>query len=237
MRTEVMKKIKERGYWEIVLRPRADRPDGKNATFGELVRLIEDSQVQRRGMPYPFLKKTRFSDYKIVDARLESSMHYVFYLSTFRFHRGGLFVHHLGMPEDRWDDAPPPFVPWDYARQNPRPDPPFLDFRSTIHQLTEIFLFASRLASRGVFGDRVGILIRLHGTSGRILKFDGPLPALERHNCRTDPIEVVRAVKTPYELWLERDELAVDACIGIFDLFNFPSACIRGVLVSAQESP
>ncbi len=235
-RAGVMRKIRERGYWEIVLEPPAGRPGDEKIAYDELVRLVKDNGARRRGMPYPFMKRTEFSDYGNAGGRLESSLHYASHLSSFAFHPSGRFVQHLGMPEDRRDDAARPFVPWDYAMQNPRPDPPFLGFRSTIHQLTEIFLFASRLASLGVFGDRARILVRLHGTGGRVLEFDAPPSLFGRHECGTDTIEAADVVKTPFELMLERDELAVDACIGVFGLFGFASEHTRGALKSAQES-
>ena len=231
-----MQKIKERGYWEIVLKPESGRPDSQEIAFDDMVRLVEDNQVRRRGVSYPFLKRTRFSDYRNAESCLESSLHYMLNLSSFVFHPSGRFVQHLGMPEDRWDDATRPFVPWDYTRQNPRPDPPFLDFRSTICQLTEIFLFASRLASLDVFGARAEILIRLHGTGGRVLKFDTPPLLPSRYECSTDQIEAGKVTKTPYELRLERDRLAVDACIGIFGFFGFASEHTRDALESAQKS-
>ncbi len=231
---EVMEKIKERGYWEIALEAPADRHGGEKFTFDELVRLIEDSQVGHRIMPYPLLKKPPFSDYVDAGTRVESYAHWADFLFLFRFYRSGRFVHYLGLPEDRRDDVPPPFAEWDPVMQKPRPDPPFLGFRSTVHQVTEIFLFASRLARKGVFGDRVRILIKLHDTRGRILKFDNPVPF--EYKCRADTIGVAEATKTPYELMLEHDKLAADACAGAFEPFGLPSEPAKIAIKGAQES-
>ncbi len=233
MSAEVMEKIKERGYWEIVMKPGAGQCDEEKFTFGELEGMIEYAQVRYRYMHYP-LPKTRFGGYGNVGTRLESHMHYGRYLSLFRFYRSGKFVHYLGMPEDRLGDDPSPRARWDPAARKPRPDPPFLDFGSTMCQLTEVFLFASKLAARGAFGDRVRILIKLHGTNRRILtSYNRPL---KPHECGRGTIEVDEVAKTPYELWRERDKLAVSACIGVCGAFGLSSAYLKSGLEGVQEA-
>lgn len=104
-----------------------------------------------------------------------------------------------------------------------------------IYQLTEIFLFASRLADKGVFGDRANIQVELHYLKGKVLHYTdrSDFPFNNEYVCREDVV-ASRCKKTPAELKARRDDLAVKECAKILEHFQFSSEHVRDGLKSDQ---
>lgn len=235
---EIKAKIKERGYWEIAFKPNPTQYQEKKFTHEQLRQWLEKYQVQYRGWYYPhFSDRTDFGDYYNVQGYVESYVHWGSSIEIFRFYQSGQFVHYMGMQEDRLDDHPPFFEQWRSDMQKPPPEQLFLEPTMTLYQLTEIFLFASDLASEGVFGDQVQISIKLHNMNHRFLKSLDRLRApFHSRECHTEMIEIGPITMTPEELKLDHDKLAIDKTIEILALFDFKSEHIRKVLERDQEN-
>lgn len=232
---EIKEKIKERGYWEIVLKP-TQYPE-KKFTHKQLRDWLEKHQVQYRGWYYPHLSENRdFGDYYNAQGYVESFVHWGSYLEIFRFYQSGKFVHYMGMQEDRLNDMPSLYVQWTPDMQKPPPEQLFLEATMTLYQFTEIFLFASKLASDGVFGDQVQISIKLHNMNHRFLRsLDVRRAPFHERECHTEVIELDTITKTPEELKSEHDKLAIDQTIEILALFDFTSEHIGKVFQDDQK--
>ncbi len=226
----------ERGYWEIVLRP-TKYPETK-LTHDDLREILEASQVTQRGWYYPHISKsTKFGDYYNTNDGVEAWVHWAAYVEIFRFYKSGQFVHYMGCWEDRENDHPPMFTEWNPNLQQPPPEQPFLEPISALYTLTEILLFASRLASKNVFGKQVYISIKLHNTLHRILKtVDLRRSGFHYRECHSENIELEPITISTKDLELEHDKLAIDKTIELLTLFNFTSEHLRSSLEKDQKN-
>lgn len=232
---EIKKKIKERGYWEIVLTP-AQFPE-KKFTHQQLRDWLEKHQVRYRGWYYPHLSTNiDFGDYYNAQGYVESYVHWGPNIEIFRFYQSGQFVHYKGMEEDRMDDLPPLFAQWNPDMQKPPPKQLFLEPTMALYHLTEIFLFASDLASERVFGNQVQISIKLHNMNHRFLKsLDIRRSGFHSRECHTEVIELGPIIITPEKLKLDHDKLAINQAIEVLALFDFTSEHIIKVFEEDQK--
>ncbi|MCH7647177.1 MAG: hypothetical protein IIA83_01030 [Thaumarchaeota archaeon] len=225
---EIKDKIKERGYWEIVLKP-TQYPE-KLFSLNELRNILEECQVRHREWYYPHISNHQeYGDYYNVDNYVESWIRWGEHAEVFRFYQSGQFIHYKGMPEDRRDDHPPLFTKWDPSFEHPPPTQSFLKPFMALYSLTEIFLFASKLAQKEVFGEDIYISIKLHGQLHRILKTVDPMRAgfVHHNECHSKTIDLGPSVVTREQLRLEHDEMAVKNAIRVLELFNYTSEHLK----------
>ena len=140
---EILTKIKQRGYYQITQRPSST---SNNLSFSELEDVIKTNQVRHRGLYYPHVADHRFGKFQRVENFLESFQFFRIYVQIWRFYKSGQFRAYLGLPEDRWDDRPPFRMPRNEGMESEIPHTKFLEPIMTIYQMTEIWLFASRLS-------------------------------------------------------------------------------------------
>ena len=198
--------------------------------IGDLKTLVEANQVRHRGVPFPILAKGNNSNYYPHDTYLESFAQLGnYYLSAFRFYQSGQIVNYVKMAEDPTDDGSEPSSHTLSRKRDLSP-------QACIYQLTEIFLFASRLSTHGVFGDRANIQFKLHNLKGRVLtdKESRHFSFSGEHTCHTNSISRCYQ-KTPAELQTEHDDLALDACVEILEHFDFESKYAREGLKNEQQ--
>jgi len=233
---EVQQKIKERGYWEIVLRP--FQFQDKKFSHQQLRNWLQKHQVTNRGWYYPHISENKdYGDYYNVQGYVESYVHWSSYVENFRFYQSGQYVHYKGMQEDRINDDIPLSSQWNTSMQNPPPKQLFLEPIMALYQLTEIFLFASRLASEGVFGEQAVISIKLHNMNHRILRtLDFRRPGFYNRECHSQKIELGPFIKTPKDLESEYAKLAIDNAIGILALFDYTSNTLRDTFEKDQQN-
>lgn len=114
---------------------------------------------------------------------------------------------------------------------------PFLEPIAALYTLTEILLFASKLASKNVFGKQVHISIKLHNTLHRILKtVDIRRSGFHHRECHSENIELDPITISTKDLELEHDKLAIDKTIELLTLFNFTSEHLRSSLEKDQKN-
>ena len=233
---QVKEKIFERGYWEIILRPVEYNEQKLN--FNEIRRLLETHQVQYLGWYYPHLSDNRkHGDYYNKENFVQSFVHWGEYLEIFRFYRSGQFIHYKGLREDRLADTPPLFAEWTPEMQTVPPEQLFLEPTITLYTLTEILLFASRLAIDGVFGDEAQIYVKLHNMNHRILRsLDIRRSGFHYRECHSEIIELGPITLSTDVLKSEHKKLAIDWTIEVLTQFNFTSEHIRGVLEKDQNN-
>lgn len=229
---DIIKQIKQCGYWEVVLKPEPPQYDKHRFSLDDLQNLIRTHQVRHRGIPFPDISTRGNGNYYNKETFVESFTQIRNYLAAFRFYQSGQFVCYVRMVEDARGTGGSIFDPID-PQQNER----YLSSVTCMYQLTEIFLFASRLATKGVFGNRANIEITLHNLKGRVLRHDAKncLSCSDDCVCHTDKIPCNHQ-KTPEELQAEHDDLALKECAKILALFNFPSKYIPEALKSDQQN-
>ena len=228
---EIKTKIMEHGYWEIVLKP-AKYPDEK-VTDKQLRNWLKKHQVRYRGWYYPHFAKGINEYYNAQESYMESYVHHECFLEVFRFYQSGQFIQYMGIKEDRLDPESLRFTQWT-PTQRPPSEQHYLDLTMTLYQLTEIFLFAAKLAADGVFSDQAQISIKIHGTNHRSLRFRNFIPSLDEYECHAEPIILEPVVISPEGLKTEHNKLAIDAVVKILTYFDFTSEHIEKILEVEQ---
>jgi hypothetical protein len=161
---ELEQQIRSRGYWRVVIRPSlfiAER-----APLRALETIARDTVVQLRGWDYPHFPRdgvTRGDD--SIEAPTEAA--FIAHLELWRLYQSGQFIHLFGMREDWVGETPLPGL------GNVKPGE-LLSLESTLYTITEIFLFAARLAQRMALGPEVIVEYGLHGLQNRTLATFNP---------------------------------------------------------------
>ncbi len=164
--TKVLDKIRERGYWSIVIRPATF--DDSRIPYADLFSIIERKSVRYRGWDYPCVyqgRQQRGSDWIGIEYEGDLS------IEAWRFHTSGLFIHHFAMFGEWRDESkhfwrPEPNETWEPYQ--------FIYYMNTIYSFVEIFEFASRLALSPAGGPQMRVDITINNIQGRKLVSENP---------------------------------------------------------------
>jgi len=135
-----------------------------------------------------------------------------------RFYRSGQFIHLFALREDHMDVAS--ILPMRYP---PRPSRAgYVSFVSTTYQVTEVFEFAARLASKDIFRTSAFISIGLYNIKDHeLISFNAN--RFLRHGyvyAVDDPIIIEKEIPQQ-ELVANPDDFALNFVIEIFERFNW----------------
>lgn len=224
-------KIKSGPHWRVAIRPSRMTPG--LVAFAAMEKAIAASQVRLRRWPYPSADAARRGTNWIeAEQGRQGSAEY------WRLFRSGQFVHLIAVDEDAWVD--PDSDSWFHV---PRPsvcagNGTFLDITSTVFRLTEVHLFASRLADAVGFGEACQIAIDLHGMRERELANVAPnylYPT--RFVSHIDAIHYEPAAVSLLELRGRAEELAREAAAYVFERFGWdaPPARLAGIQSELQS--
>lgn len=157
MSNDILNKIKSRGYWEIIIRPRFFSKD-RLSSLPEAERQLRDCQVTLRGWYFPRIKEVkRGLDF------IEESISIRGINEAWRFYQSGQLIFYRSLTED-WREERGTLV---YKAGE------ILSILSALYAVSEIFEFAARLAQRGILMPEGFIRINLIGTRDRRLVFWG----------------------------------------------------------------
>ena len=161
MTASLLDKIKSQGYWHIVIRP-ATFTQERIPTLRQCRKLIEDNQVKYRGWYFPHFDER---DIKRGPDYIELGVSFRSINETWRFFQSGQLAFFSGLAED-WVSEDP--VLSEGFRNDLKPST-VLDILSVLHQLSELYEFAARLAQRDVYGDALVVNVTLANIKGRQL--------------------------------------------------------------------
>jgi hypothetical protein len=222
--TDVVSKIKSRGYWSATIRPAVFSED--RVPFAELEELISSCVVRLRGWPLPFIdydqrRTIRAANWVGQDVDAESVSHF----EAWRFFTSGLFTQLRSFSADwRPDDAP---------KRNLQDYDSLIEVWEVLYSLTEIFELAARLALTPAGGESMVVDVSMEelgrrglivGQSNR-LEFPRPYPAPQG--------ELRRVARVSREsLVASSGDLAVSMALEIFERFGWSPA--REQLIAHQ---
>jgi len=216
---ETLQKIKTRGYWEVLIRP-GEFLENRIEPIGKCNEVVRDLAVQWRGWPYPCYEiKTRPTTAKdYIEQAVDSGFHIEFW----RYYQSGQFAHFLSMREDWFAEEKVMSLP-------PIPPGQVLWISIAVWHFTEVYEFASRLASKGLLGDTCKLSVVLHGTKGRTLTYPQEARLLyETYTCSTDPVPHEITIPTT-DLMTRSSELALEAAVWTFQRFNWHRITTKGL--------
>lgn len=222
--SDLEKKIRSRGYWQVVIRPASFNAERVDSLL-KLEEAFREAHVQLRGWDYPHSPRegtTRHADF------IQGAVDWESYHEIWRLYQSGQFVHLFGMREDWWSES---------TLGDPQVQPgEALSFVSALYTFTEIFAFAARLTESLPLGPEVVVSYRLVGLQNRKLdSFDRDrIPLFPEKRVAKDVHELSRQVTSDVaQLVAESPKLAIDASVQLFERFGWSAS--REVLFDAQR--
>lgn len=228
---EMLEIVKQRGYFEIRFIPHF----ASNLTFTDLETIIRKNQVKHRGTFYPHIADHKFGKFQRVENYIESFHHWGQTAEIWRFYKSGQFKQFRGFMEDRWDGHPPLGVQWDPEMETPVPENTFFEPIVKIWEMTEMFLFASKLANE--LKCELTIEIKLHKMENRQLQMraGGRFGFGVQYVCHTDTITLDSLSVSAEELQIKHDELAGKEMLEIFSYFGWDAPHITSIIKEEQK--
>lgn len=210
---EKLKKITSRGYWEIIIHP--DRFEKEQIShLGECKEIIRQSKVSLRGWDFPHYDR-REEPISGIDY-VEQFIDFAGQIEYWRYYQSGQFIFFKGLKED--------WVEEDGILGRNRLDiTPMTSLAviNTLYIFTEIFKFASHLASNRLLGSSCKIQTILHHAKSRKLLFFDSIHDLHRNYvCGIEKLPYEKIVSTS-QLLSAFNELALDATIWVYQRFNW----------------
>ena len=216
-----LKKIKTRGYWQVILRPTRIQENVLESVT-KAKELIQTSAVQFRGWDYPhFPTQTRdHQDVYVGDNdSIEGWIDWDNYKEVWRFYTNGQFIHLFGLREDWWEEHS-----WLNADDPLRKIKPgtIWEVINTVYSLTEMYAFFSNLI-QSLPVEEVTIDISLIGTKNRKLHISDFMraPLFMDYTCRLDKVNLPKKIYNKDELIANYVDLAFDQVIYLFHRFNW----------------
>jgi hypothetical protein len=158
MSNEILEKIKSRGYWHVLIRPKRFIEE-RIPHLPECEQIISRYQIQHRGWYFPHIN---LSDIRRGVDYIEMSTSFMGINESWRFFQSGQFVFYRGLKEDWFEDQPQ----WPGGEIKPGA---VLALTTPLFQLSEVYEFASRLGQARILDREVRIFVNLVKTQGRIL--------------------------------------------------------------------
>ena len=211
--SELLEKIKSRGYWQISIRPRSFNQN-RVADISMLLSLLSRCVVQIRGWDFPHIDQRSYPEFGNDWVGQESDWDY--HKGIWRLYQSGQFVYLVGMAIDWREESN--IWPADTV-QKPMT---LLGVGDTIFTFTEIMEFASQLAMTDAGDDAMHIDVKVVNIQGRFLYVDSPRRMPFTNPYRTSMTEF------QYSKDISRSELlssyksnAIDASVQLFKRFGW----------------
>jgi len=190
--SELLSKIRSRGYWSVIIRPNTFQ-EKRASEITALYPILQKTSVQFRGWDFPNLgiRSPLHVDVDWVGQELDyGDIHEIW-----RFYQSGQFIHISSLPID-WRDQ----SSWWPADKDWKAGA-FLGTGDVVFRFTEIFEFAARLALTEAGDEQMHIEIKLSGIKNRSLWADNPsrMPFFRKY---TSMIE-----EFPYKVDMKRKDL------------------------------
>lgn len=218
----ILDAVKEKAHYAITMRPRSP----KDFSFSELEEMARDCSVGCRGFPYPYAPGGKVQR---LERCIEASHMGGLHVDVWRFYKSGQFKEYLGLYEARW----PPGESSRFRFGTPLRER-FLEPVVTLYQISEVFLFASRLAIK--IPDVWRIEIKLCDMRDRFLDIRVP----ERFGLYNDyrcnvPIIALSTEIDSGSLESRYADLAVKKTLEVMDIFGWSEKGLEMTLREEQE--
>jgi len=172
MSEDIIKTIKEKGYWRVVIRPtqsfyRSDRFD-----ISGLANIVKDTKVCLRGWDYPHVDSNNSNP--ITQNSISNECKFECHIEHWELMTSGQFVHIFSMKENyRIDERKANEIRSDFISDIDKAKNinKFFEVVSAVYRLTEMYLFASNLAQleQNKDVDEFEIIIELYDVKDRML--------------------------------------------------------------------
>ncbi len=211
--SEILNKIKTRGYWQVIIKPTefiADRIKDISVLFP----ILQKHYVYIRGWDYPHLEDK--NSLHIDTDWVSQDSEWMHNKSSWRFYQSGLFVHLHGMSFDWRDESDvwPGDADWCPSQ--------YIGIGNTIFTFTEIYELASRLSMSEAGAEHMDVEITIFGLNNRKLYLDSsnrhPLDNI--YEAHLDTLPIINKISRQ-ELVAKTKEYAIESSIEFFRRFGW----------------
>lgn len=232
---ELIGKIKERGYWEVVIKP-AEFIEKRISSKDDSAKIITDNKIVLRGWDYPHIDiggPVRMGKDSVASyCDWPAGGHFEYW----QFYQNSLFIHYFSMIEDyNMDEKGKEIARRSFSFSGDNKVDKFLSIINALYVITEIHLFAANLAKTIDLGKEVEITIKLGGAEGRTLFFWGEWSRhlFSAYTCAYNLIDETRTYLVE-DLINNAASFALDFTIDIFKEFNWRDAS-KNVFIEDQK--
>jgi hypothetical protein len=212
---EALDRIRSRGHWRINVRP-SGFDHTRIPRISDLVDAVASARVDLRGWPYPYFDQSEPPT--ILTDHIQQVVSWGTHHELWRFYQSAQFIHLFAMREDWWDPK---------AGEPNLKSGSTLSLQGTLFTLTEVFLFAARLAEIFALGPEVTVSYKLVDLGGRQLQTFAPnrVPLGPYRRTAAELHEFGQDVTRPAEfLMANAGEIAVDEAIKVYERFTWVPA-------------
>lgn len=218
MKTDLLQKIKSRGYWRINFQPVVDRQ--KIDSLGSCKDIVEKNTVELRGWDYPHFPRRSGDDTGLEPAE----RHYIGWIDWnkhkefWHIYQSGQFLHYVALREDWLEEDD-----WHHnLAEKIKPGSSLGIIGSVVYQMTEIYEFLSRLGNTGVYDEGVRVSITLNNTQNRELWIEDNMraPFFSPYKTGAEKIEFKKDYSKEQIITTPK-ELALEVILYIFDHFGW----------------
>jgi hypothetical protein len=222
MKKGLIEKIKSRGYWRINFQPIFCEQKLK---LSECRELVEGNKVLLRGWDYPHCPVGDDKDSGLVPCQnyYEGWIDYWNMIEFWRMYESSQFLHYLALREDWAEDDGFGY----YRKKNIKPMTVIGITGSIIYQITEVYVFLSRISSRNIYKEGVRVSISLNNTKDRTLWIEDIMRGgfFREYKTGADKIEYMEKHSIK-DIVAKPKELAFDAIVFFFERFGWTKPSI-----------
>ncbi len=220
---ELVDKIKQNGYWKIVIRP-TEFMESRIQSRDKCKEVIEQSQIKLRGWDFPHIDRVK-GIFPSGNDNVASSCDWPEggLFEYWKLYQNGQFISYKNMIEDFRLSNEEKKHAADQVRLESWQDARFLSVVNALYTVTEAYSFAAELAKRSTLGDEVAIEIELGNVFNRTLFFWGQFRFLfQPYTCHFDNENIIRKVVVSKQDLVENfASLAMKTTIGILNDFGW----------------
>jgi hypothetical protein len=201
--TDILAKIKTQGHWKIIIHPHEFDPN-RIGSLNDCKKIIMETKVSLRGWSFPHYDIHK--EPRIGLNYVEQDIDWSRFTQFWRYYQSGQFVFFSNLWEDESYDA-----------NN------ILSLIGTVYFLTEIFEFASRLASKNLLSDECSVYVELKNIKNRQLRNTEPgRMFLMFGECETELENIPFGLDIKsHDLISQAHEKALEGVQYIFERFNW----------------
>ncbi len=195
----------------------------RRSWLADLEKIIGEVNVQLRGWDYPHIPDEGISR---SETYIEGTVSWAHYIELWRLYKSGQYVHLFAMEEDWFKDGGLAMLDFEPGT--------VLGLESVLYTMTEVFVFASRLADTFPLGPDVVVQVRLKGLANRqLISFNRPHFGFRSDRRANVNDFASESTLSSQELMAHHSEVAVEQSLKLFELFHWDPA--RQTVVEDQR--
>jgi hypothetical protein len=208
-------------HWRVNFRPLHFEQEA--LSLRECISVVERAQVHLRGWDYPHINRKE-SDKEIASNYIAQWSNFMHHIEYWRFYQSTQFIHLFVIEEavnPDWDAQLRSHAVSEIRDTNSKDrTPAFLSIDNFLYTVTEIFEFAARLTSGGLYQGGLSVSIQLNGIAGFGLSFSSDRIMFNRYRATSNSLMKTWEF-TPNKIIADAPSATLAAVIWFFERFGW----------------